>query len=735
MAPAAPKPVLKHADRAVPLAAIAAAKVAGVDLEVQVDPKAAKDAGPVLAITPGQELEGLVSILRFLARSATTPSGIYGRDALSATQIDEWLDFANSLVSGGGLEGACAVANHYLSLRTYLVGYALSVADIACWGQLQGLLQWDKLKRSGSHPHLARWTELVGGVPELAEVLEQHAPKRRRTAGEVNKDAASGRGGGDTGSYNIDLPDAVEGKVVTRFPPEPSGYLHIGHAKALLMNQYIANMYKGKMILRFDDTNPTKEKDEYVESILADVALMGVTYSRLTYTSDYFPQLLEVGEKLIRSGKMYADDTPVEQMREMREERMHGVESKRRSRSVEENLAIWQQMQAGTEEGLTNCMRFKMDMSAPNKALRDPVAYRCNLTPHLRTGTKYKVYPTYDCACPFVDAYEGVTHALRTSEYKDREEQYKWVLRAQQEVWPGLPWVHIWEFSRLSFVHTVLSKRKLTWFVATKRVDGWDDPRMPTVQGILRRGMTLEALKEFIISQGASKNMTLQEWDKVWTINKKQVDGTCARHTAVVSDNRVRLTLTNAPEQPEVVSVPRHKKYPPAGVKATTRSKVILLDQEDAQAVSEDEEVTLMDWGNAIVRRIVRDAAGVVTSMEGELHLEGSVKTTKLKLTWLADMAELVPLTLTDFAHLINKKKVEETDDFEACVNDVTKWETAALGDANMRNLQRGEVIQLERKGYYIVDQPLVRPSKPVVLFAIPDGRTKEKKPVPVTSW
>ncbi len=178
------------------------------------------------------------------------------------------------------------------------------------------------------------------------------------------------------------------------------------------------------MIVRFDDTNPDKENQDFVDAILEDIASMGIQFDKLTYTSDSFDAIIAMGEKLLRDGNMYIDDTPVDKLRE---ERMVGTESKCRSNTVEQNLALWKEMLAGSERGLQCCARFKMDMSELNKALRDPVAFRCNLTPHHRTGTKYKMYPTYDCACPFVDAFEGVTHALRTSEYRDREAQYIWI--------------------------------------------------------------------------------------------------------------------------------------------------------------------------------------------------------------------------------------------------------------------------------------------------------------------
>jgi glutamyl-tRNA synthetase len=426
---------------------------------------------------------------------------------------------------------------------------------------------------------------------------------------------------------------------------------------------------------------------------------------------------MELAEKIIREGKAYIDDTPREQMQK---ERMDGIESKCRNNGVDESLKLWKEMIAGSERGLQCCLRGKLNMQDPNKSLRDPVYYRCNPIPHHRIGAKYKIYPTYDFACPFVDAKEGITHALRSSEYHDRNAQYH---RIQEDM--GVKKVLIYEFSRLNLVYTLLSKRKLLWFVQNGKVDGWDDPRFPTVQGIVRRGLKIEALIQFIVEQGGSKNLNLMEWDKLWSINKKIIDPVCPRHTAVVEERRVLLTLTNGPEEPFNRIIPKHKKYEGAGDKVTTYTKSVWMDHADAVSISVNEEVTLMDWGNAVVKEIHKDQDGNLTQLTGVLHLEGSVKSTKLKLTWLPEIAELVSLSLMDFGYLITKKKLEEDEEFTDVLNPCTKMETAALGDTNMRNLKRGDVLQLERKGYFRCDVPFVRPSKPIVLFAIPDGRNK----------
>uniref|UniRef100_A0A0C9RN52 glutamate--tRNA ligase n=1 Tax=Wollemia nobilis TaxID=56998 RepID=A0A0C9RN52_9CONI len=714
---------LAYAKEAPPLAIIATAALLGVPLKT--DPKLPSGSPPSFSFPSGEELHGACVLLRYLGRVASLPD-FYNRDALSIAQIDEWLEYAPIFSSGAEFEGACAYVDDHLSLRTFLVGYNLSVADIAIWSGIAGTGQrWESIRKSKKYQNLVRWfNSILSEYSTLSELVQKYVGRRgigNPGPANLKESKLNGHKGESSekekqeGSFDIDLPDAEVGKVCTRFPPEPSGFLHIGHAKAAFLNQFFAQKYEGRLIIRFDDTNPAKESNEFVENILNDLDTLGIKGEGPTYTSDYFPQLLEMAEKMIFEGKAYVDDTPREQMQK---ERMDGTESINRNNSVEKNMALWKEMIAGTERGLQCCLRGKLDMQAANKSLRDPVYYRCNPVSHHRVGSKYKVYPTYDFACPFVDSIEGVTHALRSSEYHDRNEQYYMVLKDM-----GLRKVHVWDFSRLNFVYTLLSKRKLQWFVDHGKVEGWDDPRFPTVQGILRRGLTVEALKQFILSQGASKNLNLMEWDKLWTINKKIIDHVCPRHTAVFENGRVLLSLTNGPEEPFVKIVPRHKKYEGAGMKATTFTKSIWLDGADAASMAEGEEVTLMDWGNAIIEHVEKDESGAVIHLSGVLHLEGSVKTTKLKLTWLPEISELVNLSLVEVDHLITKKKLEETDNFLEVLNPCTRWETAAVGDANMRNLKKDEIIQLERRGYFRCDVPYLRPSKPVVLIAIPDGR------------
>lgn len=370
--------------------------------------------------------------------------------------------------------------------------------------------RWESLRKSKKYQNLVRWFNSIAtehdalievtatyvgkrGLGKPAATKSKDQPVVSDIVKNVNGDVSEKTKAGGKPSVEVDLPGAEIGNVRLRFAPEPSGYLHIGHSKAALLNKYFAERYQGQIIVRFDDTNPAKESNEFVDNLLIDIDTLGIKYETITYTSNYFPELMEMAEKLIREGKAYVDDTPREQMQK---ERMDGIDSKCRNNSVEENLKLWKEMIAGSERGLQCCVRGKLDMQDLNKSLRDPVYYRCNPMPHHRIGSKYKVYPTYDFACPYVDAIEGITHALRSSEYHDRNAQY---YRIQQDM--GLRKVDIYEFSRLNMVYTLLSKRKLLWFVQNGKVDGWDDPRFPTVQGIVRRGLKIEALIQFIVEQ------------------------------------------------------------------------------------------------------------------------------------------------------------------------------------------------------------------------------------------
>lgn len=499
--------------------------------------------------------------------------------------------------------------------------------------------------------------------------------------------------------------------------------MHIGHAKAALLNDYFAHeKYKGTLILRFDDTNPLKEKQEFQDSIIQDLALMGIKADKVSYTSDYFQELYEFCVRIIKEGNAYADDTIQEKMRD---ERMNGIASARRDSSVEDNLARFEEMKKGTEEGIKWCIRAKMSVDNPNKAMRDPVIYRCSPEVHHRTGDTWKIYPTYDFCCPIVDSIEGVTHALRTTEYNDRDAQYQWFIKTLQ-----LRGVYNWAFSRLNFVRTLLSKRKLTKIVDSGLVTGWDDPRMPTIRGIRRRGVTIPAMREFILKQGPSKNIVMQDWAAFWATNKKHIDPIASRYTAIAEAAKVPVTIVGAREGVITEEKDKHAKYTNLGKKKVVYSKNIILEQEDAASFAQDEEITLMNWGNAIVRKIshsinpLAQPAGLktVTGLELELHLQGDVKKTSKKVTWLSADQELVPVELVDYDYLISKDKLEEDDNMDDFLNKTTETRVKALADCNVAELKVDDIFQFDRKAFYRVDKAFQH-GEPAVAIQIPRGK------------
>lgn len=532
----------------------------------------------------------------------------------------------------------------------------------------------------------------------------------------------------------MELPNAAAG-VVTRFPPEPSGYLHIGHSKAALLNDYFAHIQYpgGKMILRFDDTNTEKEKEEYQDAIHEDVALLGIKPDMVSYTSDYFDDIDKYCVQIIKAGKAFADDTPGDVMSKMRMDREPSVH---RDDSIEDNLKRYEEMKTGSDDGRKWCIRAKISYANDNASLRDPVIFRCpkNQNPHHRTGTKYKAYPTYQFACPIVDSIEGVTHALRTTEYNDQDAQYKWILKALEMRAP-----YIWTFSKIQFVRTLMSKRKLTKLVDAHVVSGWDDPRFPTVRGIRRRGMTVEGLREFMVSQGPSKNIVNMDWHTIWAMNKKVIDQGAARYTAI--DVPYVKCKVNGLDKPAYSEKQRlHMKYD-LGEKDVWFSENIALEQEDAKTFADGEEITLMNWGNAIVKKIEYQSTSVdqtttenitdgvkalanVASIEFDLNLAGDVKSTKKKITWLSLDQDLCTVELVDFDYLLNKDKLteQEEDRWEDFLTPKTEFRNEAIADCNIWNIKKDDIFQYDRKGYYRCD---VAPTKETkgVFFKIPSGK------------
>ncbi|KAF2200903.1 glutamyl-tRNA synthetase [Delitschia confertaspora ATCC 74209] len=643
--------------------------------------------------------------------------------ASTESQITEWTHRASQMTALNlkAIEPSLAELDAHLTLRSHIVGYGFSDADKVVWGTLRAnRVAWAWVKQ-GVMVNLSRWFKYIEeAYPQEVATIAVRGGKE-----EGGKGKGKGKGEGkkeDGGSFEIGLQDVKDG-VVTRFPPEPSGYLHIGHAKAALLNDYFAHeRYKGTLLLRFDDTNPLKEKQEFQDAIIEDLALMGIKPDKMSHTSDYFDELYEECVRLIKEGKAYADDTLQEQMRK---ERMDGIASGRRDATVEENLARFEEMKKGSEEGVKWCIRAKISVDDPNKAMRDPVIYRCSPETHHRTGDKWKIYPTYDFCCPIIDALEGVTHALRTTEYKDRDAQYQWFLKAL-----NLRHVYNWDFSRMNFIRTLLSKRKLTRIVDTKKVWGWDDPRMPTVRGVRRRGMTIPALREYILKQGPSKNIVNLDWASFWATNKKYIDPISARYTAIATEAKVPVTIIGAREGIVTEEKDKHAKYTNLGKKKVVYSSSVIMEQADAASFAQDEEITLMNWGNAIVRKISHSInpfsspAGLktVTGLELELHLQGDVKKTSKKVTWLSTDQNLVPVELVDFDYLITKDKLEAEDQLEDFLTPQTEFRSSCLADCNVAELKVDDIIQFDRKGYFRVDKAYTH-GEPAVFFQIPTGK------------
>eukprot|EP00057_Strongylocentrotus_purpuratus_P020733 XP_011675207.1 PREDICTED: bifunctional glutamate/proline--tRNA ligase isoform X2 [Strongylocentrotus purpuratus] len=669
-----------------------------------------------LKLSDAVTLTSSTAISRYLAR--TTPeSGLYGKTSLEASEVDHWLDFANIRVgSSSDFHQAVAYLDKILGPRTFLVGHELTIADFAVWGALKGSNPWSKMVTQGKAPtNVMRWFSFLGSQDQFQKVINALPESARQELSSKKK---------DVGGY-VELPGAEMGKVVVRFPPEASGYLHIGHAKAALLNQYYQLAFEGKLVMRFDDTNPAKENMEFEKVILEDVAMLGIKPDIFTHTSDSFDLIQSYAEKLIKEGKAYADDTEPEAMKKEREQRVY---SKNWHNSVEKNFEMWNEMVKGSATGQKCCLRLKIDMKSDNGCLRDPTMYRCKNEVHVRTGTKYKVYPTYDFACPIVDSVEGVTHALRTTEYHDRDPQFDFIIDVL-----GLRKPHVWEYSRLNLQYTLLSKRKLTWFVENGLVDGWDDPRFPTVRGILRRGMTVEGLKLFINAQGSSRSVVMMEWDKLWSFNRKVIDPIAPRFTGVVRDGAVPVTVSNAPE--ECREVAKHPKNADVGMKKMWISKKVFIDQEDAATFSDGQIVTFINWGNLNIKKIVKASDGKVQSVEAEFDADNKNFKNTIKVTWLGETekAPFIEAVMIHYDNIITKGILGKDEDFKDYVNKKSREDTSIIGDPELASVKKGEIVQIQRKGFFICDQAYEPQSRhtsratPCILINIPDGHTKSQ--------
>ncbi|HSN93384.1 MAG TPA: glutamine--tRNA ligase/YqeY domain fusion protein, partial [Anaeromyxobacteraceae bacterium] len=371
----------------------------------------------------------------------------------------------------------------------------------------------------------------------------------------------------------------VRGRVVTRFPPEPNGFLHIGHAKSILLNFGLARAFGGRTHLRFDDTNPITEEAEYVEAIQADVRWLGCDWGgNLYYASDLFPRMYECAEQLVREGKAYVDTQPQEAIREQRGDfGRPGLPSPFRDRPPAESLDLFRRMRAGEMPDGAAVLRARIDMAHPNVLMRDPLLYRIRHARHHRTGDAWCIYPMYDFAHPLEDAFEGVTHSICTLEFETNRELYDWVLDA---LGPWDPRPRQYEFARLALGYTVMSKRKLLQLVNERRVSGWDDPRMPTIAGLRRRGVTPEAIQEFAERIGVAKNNSVVDIGKLEFAIRQDLESRAPRAMAVLSP--LPVTITTFPEgKVEELDLPLWPDEPGRGSRKVPFGREILVERDD----------------------------------------------------------------------------------------------------------------------------------------------------------
>ncbi|MBI5240687.1 MAG: glutamine--tRNA ligase/YqeY domain fusion protein [Elusimicrobia bacterium] len=417
-----------------------------------------------------------------------------------------------------------------------------------------------------------------------------------------------------------DLKSGKHAKVVTRFPPEPNGYLHIGHAKSIHLNFGIARQFDGTCHLRFDDTNPATEDVEYVDSIQEDVRWLGFDWGKnLFYASDYFEEMYQYAAELVKRGKAYVCDLPLEEVRRMRGSfQKPGEESPYRERSVAENLDLFTRMRKGEFPDGAKTLRAKIDMSSPNMNMRDPVLYRIKRARHHRTGDKWLIYPMYDYAHPIEDAIEGITHSICTLEFEDHRPLYDWTL----DNGPAKCHPRQIEFARLSVEHTVMSKRKLLRLVQEGLVSGWDDPRLPTVQGLRRRGYTPEAIAEFCARIGVTKFNSSTEVALLEDCMRDDLNKRCSRMMAVLKP--VKVVIENYPEDKvEELDAANHPADPSSGSRKVPFCRELYIEEDDFREVAPPKyhrlapgkEVRLRYAYFIKLERIVKDASGKVAEL------------------------------------------------------------------------------------------------------------------------
>ena len=507
------------------------------------------------------------------------------------------------------------------------------------------------------------------------------------------------------------------GKVHTRFPPEPNGYLHLGHAKSICLNFGVAKEFNGLCNLRFDDTNPTKEDTEYVESIREDVRWLGGDWGdREFYASNYFDKLYEYAEQLIKMGKAYVDDLTADEIREYRGTLTQpGRESPYRNRSVEENLDLFRRMRAGEFADGTHVLRAKIDMASPNLVMRDPTLYRIRHATHHRTGDKWCIYPMYDFTHPLSDSIEGITHSLCTLEFVNNRELYNWVLETLNVYHPEQT-----EFARLNLTYTVLSKRKLIQLVKEGYVKGWDDPRMPTLSALRRRGVPPEAIHDFCRRIGMAKSEAVVEYGLLEFCIREYLNAHAPRWMAVL--NPVRLVIDNYPEaQEDVFEMPLYPDDDSFGSRKDPFTRELYIDRDDFRLdppkkyyrLAPGQEVRLRYAYFVTCTDVVKDAEGNVQ----EIHCTydpasrggNSPDGRKVKGTihWVSAKYAL-PAEVRLYEQLFSvadPNNVPEGKTFLDYINPDSLRTVSARLEPAMAQIRTGETVQFERVGYFCKDR------------------------------
>ena len=519
-----------------------------------------------------------------------------------------------------------------------------------------------------------------------------------------------------------DLENGKLDQVITRFPPEPNGYLHIGHAKSICLNFGIATEYNGRCNLRFDDTNPVKEEDEYVEAIQDDVNWLGFDWGeKALFASDYFDQLYEWAIKLIKKGKAYVDSQSADEMRTNRGTLTKpGINSSYRDRTIEENLALFEKMKDGDFPDGAQILRAKIDMASPNMNLRDPAMYRIIHAHHHRTGDKWCIYPMYDFAHGQEDSIEGVTHSICTLEFEDHRPLYEWFLKELEIFTPQQI-----EFARLNLSYTVMSKRKLLQLVNEDYVEGWDDPRMPTISGMRRRGYPAAAIRQFCDRIGVGRGANWIDLSVLEDCVREQLNETALRRQAVL--NPLKVTITNY-DKIEMLDVPNHPQQPDLGSRTVPMSNELWIDRDDFMEnppspkkyfrLGPEREVRLRNSYIIKCHEYIKDENGVVVELKCSADLNTLGKNPegrKVKgiIHWVsAQHAQKVPVRIYD--RLFNQENPDKASNYLEALNPESLQSTEALIEPSLMEASPGETFQFERVGYFTVDRKDSKEGVPV---------------------